>query len=155
MRARTDDLTKSFIEAHRVARLATADAGGYPSVVPICFAFDGEHLYSPIDEKPKVADFNELKRLRNIKANPRVSLVIDDYSEDWSRLTYVMISGVAEVVKPEAANGEHRRAVDLLRRKYEQYRSMAIDQRPLIKITPTRIKRWESNNQTSDTRERE
>jgi PPOX class probable F420-dependent enzyme len=142
MRASTDDLTKGFIQSHRVARLATADAGGYPSVVPICYAFDGECFFSPIDEKPKVTDFNQLKRLRNIRANPRVSLVIDDYSEDWSRLTYVMINGVADVLEPDAPGGEHRRGVELLREKYDQYLTMAIDRRPLIKVTPTRIKRW-------------
>ncbi|HKP86687.1 MAG TPA: TIGR03668 family PPOX class F420-dependent oxidoreductase [Blastocatellia bacterium] len=135
-----DDRTRHFICEHRVARLATADGGGRPSVVPICYAFDGESFYSSIDEKPKAVKERGLKRVRNIEANPHVSLVIDDYSEDWSNLVYAHVSGLAEIILP--GGDEHARAVALLRDKYPQYRSMAIDGRMMIKITPTRIKRW-------------
>ncbi len=71
----------------RVGRLATADATGQPLVVPVCYALDadGRHLYSAIDAKPKRT--RQLRRLRNIAANPRVSLVVDEYDEDWSRST--------------------------------------------------------------------
>jgi len=44
-----------------------------------------------IDEKPKTVSSTGLKRLKNIHANPRVSLVIDDYSDDWTQLGYVLI----------------------------------------------------------------
>jgi PPOX class probable F420-dependent enzyme len=132
-----------YISRARVGRLATVDENGHPFVVPICYAFDGEHIYSPIDEKAKLADIYRLKRLRNIKANPRVSLVIDEYTEDWSGLSYLLVSGIAEIIGPEGpASTEHTRAVRLLRKKYEQYEMMAIDTRPMIKITPTRIKEW-------------
>jgi PPOX class probable F420-dependent enzyme len=135
-----DDATLLFILEHRVARLATVDGRGRPAVVPICYAFDGEIIYSAIDEKPKAVEPRSLKRVRNIEANPHVSLVIDDYSEDWGELRWVLISGVAEIISPGA--GEHERAVRLLRDKYPQYRSMAIDEKILIRIRPVRIKRW-------------
>ena len=137
-----DDSTREFIRDHRVARLATADGKGRPAVVPLCYAFDGESFYSSIDEKPKSVGQRGLKRVRNIEANPRVALVIDDYSEDWSNLVYVLVSGVASIILPGGEGGEHARAVALLRGKYPQYASMAIDERMIIKITPTRIKRW-------------
>ena len=57
-------------------------------VVPVCYAFDGNHFYTPIDEKPKSVAAGDLKRVRNIKANSRVALVIDHYSEDWSELKF-------------------------------------------------------------------
>jgi PPOX class probable F420-dependent enzyme len=137
-----DEITRQFIREHRVARLATSDADGQPATIPICYAFDGEYLYVAIDEKPKSVPDHELKRVRNIRANPRVAVVVDDYSEDWSKLVYVLISGIAEIISwPENAN-EHRRAVELLREKYLQYRSMKLEERPIIKITPARIKRW-------------
>lgn len=136
-----DDLTERFIREHRVARLATADGDGRPSVIPICYAFDGETIYSPIDEKPKSVAARRLKRVRNIEANPHVSLVIDDYSDDWSKLVYVQVRGLADVMPP--GHVEHARAVELLREKYPQYLAMAIEQRPIIKITATQIKRWE------------
>lgn len=137
-----DESTQEFIREHRVARLATSDASGQPAVIPICYAFDGKCLYVAIDEKPKsVADL-DLKRVRNIRANPRVAVVVDDYSEDWKELIYVLVSGTAEIISASENASEHRRAVLLLREKYPQYRSMKLDERPIIKITPSRIKRW-------------
>lgn len=135
-----DISTQQFIREHRVARLATADGDGRPSVIPICYVFDGETIYSPLDQKPKSVAAQDLKRVRNIEANPHVSLVIDDYSDDWNTLAYVLIAGLAEVM----SNGgpEHSRAVTLLREKYPQYREMAIDERPIIKISPTHARRW-------------
>jgi PPOX class probable F420-dependent enzyme len=129
-----------FIRIHRVARLATADANAHPAVIPVCYVFDGARIYSPLDEKPKSVAAQSLKRVRNIEANPRVALLIDDYCEDWSNLQYVLVSGVAEIVEP--GGEEHARAVTLLRDKYHQYQAMAIESAPIIKITPTRIKQW-------------
>ena len=84
-----------FINAHRVARLATADAVGRPTVIPICYVFDGASFFSAIDQKPKRVGPEELHRIRNIRINPNVALVIDDYSENWSQLVYVLVHGVA------------------------------------------------------------
>ena len=128
-----------FIRAGRVAHLATADAGGQPLVIPICFAFDGKEFFSPIDEKPKQISPHKLKRLRNIAENPKVSLIIDRYDEDWQRLAYLLITGKAKILLRGA---RHRRAVLLLRKKYSQYERMAIDDRPIIVITPIRIRNW-------------
>jgi PPOX class probable F420-dependent enzyme len=140
-----DKTTREFIRNHRVARFATADAAGQPVVVPICYAIDGDFIYSPVDEKPKRVAPAELKRVRNIRANPKVSLVIDDYSEDWSKLEYVIIAGRAETISPVKGADEHARAVSLLREKYEQYRSMAIDERLIIKIAIERVRRWDAS----------
>ena len=65
----------AFIASGRLGRLATADGTGQPLVVPICYAWDGEALVSAIDAKPKRA--GDLKRVRNIRENPKVSVVID------------------------------------------------------------------------------
>ena len=128
-----------LIRSARIAHLATADRSGQPHVVPICFGFDGKCFYSPIDEKPKQTPPAKLKRLRNIRENPRVSLVVDHYEEDWSKLCYVLITGTARILQ----SGEtHHRAVTLLRKKYSQYRRMRIDVRPMIVVMPKRITVW-------------
>ena len=101
----------------RVARLATADARGRPHLVPICFALAAETLLSAVDEKPKWSQ--RLKRLDNIRANPRVSVLVDHYEEDWSRLWWVRVDGIARVVEDD---GGRQHAVRLLQAKYEQYR---------------------------------
>ena len=131
----------AFLRSARVAHLATADAQGQPLVIPICFVFDGKEFFSPIDEKPKQASPNKLKRLRNIAANPKVSLIIDHYEEDWRKLAYVLISGEGKLM---LRGKKHERAVKLLRQKYPQYRMMAIHQRPMIVIRPKRLKSWRS-----------
>ena len=134
--------TQEFICAHRVARLATSDSAGQPTVIPICYAFDGELLYVALDEKPKSVPDNELKRVRNIRGNPRVAVIVDHYSENWNELIYVLITGTAEIIAPAGNAQDHTRAVGLLREKYQQYRSMRLEERPIIKITPIRIKKW-------------
>ena len=129
----------ALVRSARVAHLATADKNGRPHVIPSCFIFDGKYFYSPIDEKPKRVAPQKLKRLKNIAANPNVALVIDRYGEDWRKLAYLLIFARARVLKSGA---KHRKAVNLLRKKYPQYRAMKIHQRPIIQITPTRWTSW-------------
>jgi len=131
---------RQFIQAHRVARLATVDASGQPFVVPICYAFDGRVIYSALDEKPKNVAPGQLKRVRNIQANPHVALVIDDYAEDWNRLAYIQLRGRADLLPVGTA--EHTTAIRLLREKYPQYQAMAIDRQPVIRIAPEAIVAW-------------
>ena len=132
-------LELAFIRSARVAHLATADARGQAHVIPVCFIFDGKYFYSPIDEKPKRTAPSKLKRLRNIGENPQVSIVIDHYDEDWRKLSYVLVTGKARVL---VSGDKHRKAVNLLRRKYPQYRTMRIDRLPTILIRPTRMTSW-------------
>jgi coenzyme F420-0:L-glutamate ligase/coenzyme F420-1:gamma-L-glutamate ligase len=130
----------AFVRDQRVARLATADPDGRPHVVAVCFAFDGARFYTPLDEKPKRVARTQLKRVRNIESRPDVSLVIDRYDDDWSQLAYVQVSGVAALLGPEGAG--HGRAVELLRERYPQYRTMALEQSRIIAITPTSVTSW-------------
>ncbi len=128
-----------LIRSARVAHLATADAYGQPHVIPICFVFDGNYFYSPIDEKPKRVAPQKLKRVKNIRENAQVTLVMDHYEEDWGKLAYVLVMGKARVL---VRGDKHRKAVNLLRRKYSQYRTMRIDRMPMILIRPTRMTSW-------------
>ena len=128
-----------FLSRMRVARLATADASGQPHVIPIVFATDGERLYTPLDEKPKRVGPHHLKRARNILANPRVAVIVDEYDENWTRLAWILISGTADIVEAEE---HHAIGVRLLRDKYPQYHGMALEQRPMIIVKPTRVTSW-------------
>ena len=129
-----------FIASARVGRLATADGSGQPLVVPICYAWDGEALVSAVDAKPKRA--GELARVRNIRENPKVSLVIDEYDEDWSRLRWVILQGLADVV---TTGEDFAAAAELLLSKYPQYRAMGLSRErgTMIRITPQRVLRWQ------------
>ena len=86
-------------------------------MVPICFAFVGDTVYSAVDRKPKRSP--RLKRLDNIRANPRVEVLVDHYEDDWSSLWWVRLRGRAFVVD----DGEElERALEALAAKYRQYR---------------------------------
>ena len=127
------------IKGTRVAHMATADTHGAPQLIPICFVYDGEYFYSVLDRKPKRTPLTRLKRVRNILSNPNVALVLDHYEEEWSSLWYVLVTGTAQLIHD---GDEHRRAIDLLKEKYQQYRDMGIDSNPVIKVTPSRITSW-------------
>ena len=117
-----------------VARLATVSADGAPHLVPIVFALEEDTIYSAVDGKPKRS--RQLKRLANIAADPRVSVLVDCYSPDWSQLWWVRADGTCSVLDASA------RAVSALRAKYPQYREVSLDG-PFLHIAVTRWSSWE------------
>lgn len=124
----------------RVARLATADPGARPHLVPVTFAVDGDVLVTAVDHKPKST--TALRRLRNIEQNPQVTLLADDYSEDWDQLWWARADGAAEVV----AAARHPELVELLAAKYEQYR----ERPPCLTLIVVRVERWSGWSATGD-----
>jgi len=134
-----EDWAREFLLESRLAHLATSTKNGKPQVIPICYVYDGDSLYSSIDEKPKRRSPTQLQRVLNIVENPSVSLVVDRYEEDWSKLKYVLVRGSAEIVH---TGEEHEHAVQLLREKYAQYRQMKLEERPVIRIRPISVFAW-------------
>ena len=109
--------------AARVARLATADAGGRPHLVPVVFAVAGDCVYSAVDAKRKRT--TALRRLANVRENPAVALLVDHYDDaDWDALWWVRAEGVGRVLDP--AQTEAQRAVALLSRRYPQQRGASV-----------------------------
>jgi PPOX class probable F420-dependent enzyme len=120
--------------AASVARLATVDARGHPHLVPIVFALARETVYSVVDAKPKRT--TELRRLQNVRSNPRVSVLVDHYDDaDWSALWWVRADGAARVLDP--VEPEARAGVELLARRYPQ-------QRPTGPVLAIDVERWTS-----------
>ncbi len=101
----------------RVGRLATVGGDGRPHVVPVTFALAGDHLLTAVDRKPKST--TRLRRLRNISENPQVSVLVDHYEDDWTKLWWVRLDGTAVIATDEAAL---QAAVGALAEKYAQYR---------------------------------
>jgi PPOX class probable F420-dependent enzyme len=139
-RATLTEDERTFVLQQRAARLATADEQGSPHVIPVCYAFDGTCFYTPLDEKPKRVEGTKLRRVRNIEARHEASLLIDHYDDDWSRLGYVLVHGKAELIAP--GHQQHTRAITLLRERYVQYRTMALEHSPVIMLTPDRVTSW-------------
>jgi PPOX class probable F420-dependent enzyme len=129
----TPEEARERFASARVARLATADAEGVPHIVPLVFALDGETIYSAVDAKPKRT--TDLKRLRNVAANPRVALLADHYAEDWDVIWWARADGTGRVLdgSPEA--------VALLRERYAQYRD-APPEGPVLAVDVERWSGW-------------
>jgi PPOX class probable F420-dependent enzyme len=104
--------------AAQIARLATVRPDGRPHIVPVVFALDGDRISMVVDEKPKRS--SDLQRLRNVRANPEVSVLVDCYDDDWSQLWWVRADGHARVIE---AGPEHEAATRLLTAKYAPYRT--------------------------------
>jgi PPOX class probable F420-dependent enzyme len=133
------DHERRFLLTRRVGHLATADSRAVPHVVPVCFTISQGTLYITIDEKPKRMAGPALKRVRNIERNPMVSIMVDRYDEDWTRLGWVMLRGRAEILR---AGTEHDRAQELLRSRYRQLAAMQIAEQLVIAVRLERVTSW-------------
>ena len=126
---------RAFLNTTWRAVLATIRRDGRSRLVPICFVVDPERpvLYTPLDDKPKRDDDPlALARVRDIGADPRVTVLADRWDEDWSRLAWLRIDGRAALVAPDAPG--HAGVVEALRAKYPPYRSHRLETRPVIAI---------------------
>ena len=129
---RLDQATmRDRVAAARVARLATVDVEGRPHLVPVVFAIEGDDLWVAVDHKPKAT--RDLTRLRNLAGQPRVSVLVDHYDDDWTRLWWVRLDGAATVVDDGP--------VALLGAKYPQYRQRRPDG-PFIAVTVDTWRGW-------------
>ncbi len=126
-----------FLGEIPVARLGTIAADGRPHIVPVCFALVGERVAIAIDEKPKRA--GTLARVKNIERDPRVTLLVDRYSDAWEELAWVRIEGEARVMERGSGWAE---GLVALRARYRQYAPMALEQLPLIVIEVERVVSW-------------
>ena len=128
----------------RVARLATVTPTGQPHVVPVCFTYHSDEVFSVVDFKPKSTI--ELARLENIRANPSASIVVDHYEdEQWDRLWWVRVDGPARVIE---GGVEHTTAIQLLRSKYPQY-SLRRPTGPVIAMAVRRWTGWAASSATA------
>ncbi len=135
----TEEEAQRRLAGARVARLATTGGDGQPHLVAVTFAVDGDLIYTAVDHKPKKS--TNLRRLRNIRENPRVALLADHYSEDWDELWWVRVDGWASVVEDERALQD---PLDVLAERYEQYQ-LRRPAGPVIVIQVDRWKGWTSS----------
>jgi PPOX class probable F420-dependent enzyme len=76
--------------------LGTVDVDRGTHLVPVVFTMVGDdRIVIAVDSKPKSS--RRLRRLANIEADPRVSLLVDEYDDDWTRLWWVRVDGRASV----------------------------------------------------------
>lgn len=123
---------RGLVSEARVARLGTTDPDGAPNLVPICFALEGDTLYSGVDQKPKTT--KKLRRLENIARDPRVMVLVDHYEDHWDRVWWVRLRGRARVLEEE----DSARGKALLIDKYPQY----VEDPPEDDLLGIEVDRW-------------
>ncbi|PYO55106.1 MAG: hypothetical protein DMD83_20995 [Candidatus Rokuibacteriota bacterium] len=124
----------NLIEWERVCRVATADEAGTPHLVPVCHVVAGGKIY--------FASGNDGRKVLNLKANARIALTVDLYSEAWANLKGVMVQGTATLIEK---GPRFRKTRALLYRKYPQYPDeAALDESDsvIVEVTPTHVFSW-------------
>ena len=134
-----EQIARTRFASARAVRLATVDEEGRPHLVVVTFAVEGDRIYSAVDAKPKRT--RDLKRLRNIEADPRVAVLADHYEDEWSRLWWVRADATAEIIEDPAATAG---PIALLRERYRQYRANP-PEGPVIAMTVHRWTGWSAS----------
>ncbi len=122
---------KQFIAGARVCRIATARPDGTPHVIPVCPVFDGEATVY-VDIGPGYATAEALR------ANPRIAVLIDEYSDDWSKLKAVLLHTRAEPTPP----AERERAWEMIRAKFPAYREIGWEPRLTLALRVYDWRQW-------------
>lgn len=117
--------------------LATVGADCRPTVVPVCFAYRDGRIYTMVDAKPK--KLGVPWRVRNIASRPHVAFIVDTYSDDWRKLSYLLVHGRAAVL-PEGEEAKEARR--MLVARYPQYRWVGTGEGTVVRVDVTSAKYW-------------
>ena len=120
---------QEFLKSRELCRIATASPDGIPQVTPVIYALDGERII--------IATDYGTKKLKNLRVNPRVSIVIDEYRPNRG----VIVQGKCEI---EEKGEEYLRLLKILFSKFEFYRKnpWSEGESPILSITPTKVISW-------------
>jgi nitroimidazol reductase NimA-like FMN-containing flavoprotein (pyridoxamine 5'-phosphate oxidase superfamily) len=133
MATRLTKKESKFIGDQNVGRVATVDKKGMPHNVPVCPVLDRGKVY--------FATEIDAKKVKNIRANPRIAMVFDVYSDSWKKLRGVMLQCKAGIVD----EGDFEKIRKKLYRKYPQYEKEApIDPEDsvIVELQPVKKFSW-------------
>lgn len=118
-----------FLKGHEVCRMATASRDARPHVVPVVYAVDGGDIIIAVDYGTK--------KLKNLRENRMVALVVDDYSPNRA----VMVEGECEILE---RGKEYLRLLEVLFGRFEFYRKhpWGEGESPILKVKPTKAVMW-------------
>jgi PPOX class probable F420-dependent enzyme len=136
-----------YLRKGRVARLGTFGENGVIQMVPTVYAFFENRIYSVIDGKKKSG--SELKRIKNIRKTGKATLLVDNYSENWDELSFLMLQCKAKVIGPGEDQAEKMLARIILKEKYKQYSNGGyfpenIDQAIFVRLEPEKAFFWQN-----------
>jgi pyridoxamine 5'-phosphate oxidase family protein len=108
-----------YLRSQRLARIATADSGGQPHVVPVGFKVSADGAAIEVGGR----DFGNTRKYRDIRANRKVAIVVDDLAS----------------VTPWAPRGIEVRGTAVLQ---DAGGGPTPSDQPWARITPERIVSW-------------
>jgi len=120
---------EAFLRSNEVCRLATASKEGKPQVTPVIYALDGTGFVIAVDYGTK--------KLKNVKENPSVALVVD-------RLRPTKAVTVEGTCKVHERGAEYIRLLNVLMARFESYRKdpWGEGESPIFRITPDKAVSW-------------
>jgi PPOX class probable F420-dependent enzyme len=122
---------RAFIQSAPVCRIATVRPSGEPHVIPVCPVYDGEStVYVDVGEKSATAS--------GVNHSGQVTVLIDEYDDDWSKLKAVQLRCLARAVDGE----EKDRAWSWLREKFPQYSSVNWEPRLTLALEVQDWRQW-------------
>ena len=123
-----------LIAQERVCRVATAGSDGTTHLVPVCHVLSGDKIY--------FGSGDDGRKVKNLRENPRITVTIDLYSDDWDQIRGVMVQGTAKLIE---RGPRFKQARDRLYQKYPQYRkdaALAPSDSVVVEVTPTHVFTW-------------
>ena len=136
---------RELLRNQPIARLATSTAGGEPYLVPVTFIVSEDEIVVVIDDKPK-SDVT-LRRVRNIKENSSVAVLLDHYEDDWGELWWVLIRGVGEILQfHDFSDKQQLKIPEIFREKYHQYKELSFAEKVFISINIEAVSSWRFDN---------
>jgi PPOX class probable F420-dependent enzyme len=119
----------AFLKSNEVCRLATASKDAKPQVTPVMYAMDGAAFVIAVDYGTK--------KLKNVKVNPNVALVVD-------RLRPTRAVTVEGTCRVHERGAEYRRLLQLLMVRFEFYRKnpWGEGESPIFRVTPQKAVSW-------------
>ena len=141
---------KNYLDKARTATLGTHSPENKIHLVPIVFASSSRKIYFAIDRKRKQTTAG-LQRLKNLRVNPSATLIIHNYSEDWSQLSYLTVYSKAKILGADSETREKRLASSLLKEKYTQYRDQnylpeELQNTILVSLEPYKLVYWQNSH---------
>ena len=133
-RARLGKRVAKLLAWERVCRVATVNRDGTPHLVPVCHLVAGGRIYFGSGDRARKA--------RNIETNPRVTVTVDLYSDDWAQIRGVMVQGTARMIRRGPRFTSVRRR---LYAKYPQYArdaALSPSDSVIVEVTPTHVFSW-------------
>ncbi len=134
---------KIFLGEQKVCRLATVDRRGQPHVVPVWHILLDGDIY--IETSPNS------KKGQNLRANPKMALVVDA-GDTFDSYKGVMIQGTVEFVKHKQTLERFR---DAMAQRYfgtaehPGYKYLVSGSDPLLmKVIPKKVVTWDYSNGT-------